>query len=48
MYVETRGPTLEELARVIDGDDAKVANMGVKVEEDAVLGKQSEEITEKE
>ncbi len=24
MYVETRGPTLEELAKVIDGDEAEV------------------------
>ncbi len=27
MYVETRGPTLEELARVIDGPDAQVAEL---------------------
>jgi hypothetical protein len=27
MYVETRGPTLEELAKVIDGTDAKVADV---------------------
>ena len=30
MYVETKGPTLEELAKVIDGDEAKVAHMDVK------------------
>ena len=29
MYVETKGPTLEELAKVIDGDDAKVAHLDV-------------------
>jgi len=28
MYVETKGPTLEELAKLIDGDDAKVASVG--------------------
>jgi MFS family permease len=27
MYVETKGPTLEELAKVIDGDDAAVAHL---------------------
>lgn len=27
MYVETRGPTLEELAKVIDGNDAQVAHL---------------------
>lgn len=25
MYVETKGPTLEELAKIIDGDEAQVA-----------------------
>ncbi|KAI1108335.1 general substrate transporter [Nemania sp. NC0429] len=36
MYVETKGPTLEELAKVIDGDDAKVADINFeKVEKDA-------------
>ncbi|KAK4945933.1 hypothetical protein LTR10_015026 [Elasticomyces elasticus] len=32
VYVETRGPTLEEVARIFDGDDADVANIdaGVK------------------
>lgn len=24
MYIETRGPTLEEIAKIIDGEDAKV------------------------
>lgn len=27
MYVETRGPTLEELVKVIDGEDAQVADI---------------------
>lgn len=27
MYVETNGPTLEELAKVIDGEEAKVAHL---------------------
>jgi hypothetical protein len=29
MYVETRGPTLEELAKVIDGDEAEVAHLDI-------------------
>lgn len=27
MYVETKGPTLEELAKVIDGNSAEVAHL---------------------
>jgi len=30
MYVETKGPTLEELAKVIDGDDADVARIDIR------------------
>lgn len=26
-YVETKGPTLEEIARIFDGDDANVATV---------------------
>jgi hypothetical protein len=29
-YVETKGPTLEEIAKIFDGDDAKVARVYVK------------------
>ncbi|KAK1783639.1 general substrate transporter [Copromyces sp. CBS 386.78] len=29
MYVETKGPTLEELAKVIDGDEADVAHIDI-------------------
>ncbi|KAF2004283.1 general substrate transporter [Amniculicola lignicola CBS 123094] len=29
-YVETRGPTLEELAKIFDGDEAEVANVNVE------------------
>jgi hypothetical protein len=29
MYVETRGPTLEELAKIIDGDEAAVAHLDI-------------------
>ncbi|KAF2454452.1 hexose transporter protein [Lineolata rhizophorae] len=29
-YVETKGPTLEELAKIIDGDEAEVAHVNVK------------------
>lgn len=24
MYIETRGPTLEDIAKIIDGDEAKI------------------------
>jgi hypothetical protein len=27
MYVETKGPTLEELSKIIDGNDAQVAHV---------------------
>jgi sugar porter (SP) family MFS transporter len=30
MYVETRGPTLEELVKVIDGEDADVAHLDIR------------------
>jgi hypothetical protein len=29
MYIETKGPTLEELAKVIDGDEAEVAHIDI-------------------
>lgn len=33
-YVETRGPTLEEVAKIFDGEDAEVAHVDLdKVEE---------------
>lgn len=40
-YVETKGPTLEELPKVIDGDDAEVAQLDItqvekEIEIDAV------------
>jgi hypothetical protein len=38
MYVETKGPTLEELAKIIDGDDAKVAHLDIhQVEKEAQI-----------
>ncbi len=44
MYVETRGPTLEELAKVIDGDEAEVAHLDMReVEKDV----HNEEMMEK-
>ncbi|KAI1824501.1 general substrate transporter [Xylaria intraflava] len=30
MYIETKGPTLEELVKVIDGDDAKAAQISLE------------------
>ncbi|KAI0486509.1 general substrate transporter [Xylaria cf. heliscus] len=45
MYVETRGPTLEELAKVIDGEDAKVADVNLsEVEKDVT--RESHEVHE--
>jgi MFS family permease len=32
LYVETKGPTLEEIARLFDGDDANVAGKDILVE----------------
>ncbi|KAJ4207098.1 hypothetical protein NW757_014835, partial [Fusarium falciforme] len=29
-YIETKGPTLEEIARIFDGDDANVAQVDYK------------------
>ncbi|KAF4970533.1 hypothetical protein FSARC_2442 [Fusarium sarcochroum] len=40
MYVETRGPTLEEVAKAIDGDNAKVANVNLDKVEEEVLEKE--------
>ncbi|KAH8201865.1 hypothetical protein TruAng_003952 [Truncatella angustata] len=38
MYVETRGPTLEELAKVIDGNDAQVAHLNLEqIEKEAEI-----------
>ncbi|OAA53955.1 sugar transporter [Niveomyces insectorum RCEF 264] len=39
MYVETRGPTLEELAKVIDGPEAKVADLDLQVVEETHFSK---------
>lgn len=30
MYIETKGPTLEELAKIIDGDEAEVAHVDIR------------------
>lgn len=35
MYIETKGPTLEEIAKIFDGEDATVAR--VEVGEDGVV-----------
>jgi hypothetical protein len=31
-YVETRGPTLEEIARIFDGEDAAVGNLDMDID----------------
>ncbi|KAI0155046.1 general substrate transporter [Xylariaceae sp. FL1272] len=46
MYVETRGPTLEELAKVIDGDNAKVAHLDLEQVEKEVA-RESHEVDTK-
>lgn len=44
MYVETRGPTLEELAKVIDGDEAEVAHVDIhQVEKENVIHQHEEQ-----
>ncbi|KAI1047346.1 hypothetical protein LB505_012769 [Fusarium chuoi] len=45
MYVETRGPTLEELAKVIDGDNAAVADVDLEHVEKEVLSKETERVS---
>ncbi|KAK3329759.1 general substrate transporter [Apodospora peruviana] len=41
MYVETKGPTLEELAKVIDGDEAEVAHVDIRqVEKEVQIGEE--------
>jgi cytochrome c551/c552 len=39
-YVETKGPTLEEIARIFDGDEAEVAQVDIaeKVTHDDSMG----------
>lgn len=46
MYVETRGPTLEELAKVIDGNDAQVAHLDLEQVEKEVALQESHEVVE--
>jgi hypothetical protein len=35
-FIETRGPTLEEIAKLFDGDEAEVAKMDVNAIEEKV------------
>ncbi|KAJ4290432.1 hypothetical protein N0V90_010648 [Kalmusia sp. IMI 367209] len=44
MYIETRGPTLEEVAKIIDGDDAKVIPSDIERLQDGVITSGSEKI----
>lgn len=44
MYVETRGPTLEELVKVIDGDDADVARLDIRQVEKEVQINETEKV----
>jgi hypothetical protein len=46
MYVETRGPTLEEVAKVIDGDNAAVADVRLdSVEKEILTNEQTERVS---
>lgn len=48
MYVETKGPTLEELAKIIDGDKAAVAHLDLhQVEKEAEITSHEEYYTGK-
>lgn len=48
MYVETKGPTLEELAKIIDGDNAAVAKLDLQqVEKEAAIESHEEHFTGK-
>jgi hypothetical protein len=41
MYIETKGPTLEELAKIIDGDEAEVSHIDIRqVEKETQLTKE--------
>lgn len=43
-YVETKGPTLEEIARIFDGDDA-VAHIDLaQVEKETQIARQEEDV----
>ncbi|WQF77640.1 Putative major facilitator, sugar transporter, major facilitator superfamily [Colletotrichum destructivum] len=47
-YVETKGPTLEELAKVIDGPDAEVADLDLaQIEQEVKIGHEAEEFEHK-
>jgi hypothetical protein len=43
-YVETRGPTLEELAKIFDGDDAVVAHVDLQQVEKEIQITETESI----
>lgn len=48
MYVETKGPTLEELAKVIDGNEAAVAHLDLhQVEKETEIATHEEYFTGK-
>lgn len=48
VYVETKGPTLEELAKVIDGEDAAVAHLDLhQVEKEAAIETHEEYVSGK-
>lgn len=47
-YVETRGPTLEELAKIFDGEDAMVGHVDINnMEKDIHVHHSEENLSEK-
>lgn len=49
VYVETKGPTLEEIARIFDGDKAVAPHMDLNQVEKEIMAQQDEgEMTQKE
>ncbi len=44
-YVETKGPTLEEIAKIFDGDDAEVAFVNVEKDGQAYLTEKQRDFT---
>lgn len=47
VYVETKGPTLEEIARIFDGDDATVHIDLAQVEKEVEIATHSEHVVGK-
>ena len=44
LFVETRGPTLEEIAKIFDGDNAQVGHVDMEVLEEKTAAVQVENV----